>query len=44
MGEILGVQGQFRGKAYIALERLVIEQAVSVSTAAAGGASLMTIS
>ena len=45
MGAIVGVQGLSRGETCIALERLVIERAVSVNTAAAGGnASLMTIS
>jgi len=40
----VGVHGLSRGDHQIALERLVIERAVSVNTAAAGGnASLMTI-
>jgi RHH-type proline utilization regulon transcriptional repressor/proline dehydrogenase/delta 1-pyrroline-5-carboxylate dehydrogenase len=39
-----GVQGLSQGETNIALERLVIERALSVNTAAAGGnASLMTI-
>jgi RHH-type proline utilization regulon transcriptional repressor/proline dehydrogenase/delta 1-pyrroline-5-carboxylate dehydrogenase len=43
-GAIVGVQGLSQGETNIALERLVIERAVSVNTAAAGGnASLMTI-
>jgi RHH-type proline utilization regulon transcriptional repressor/proline dehydrogenase/delta 1-pyrroline-5-carboxylate dehydrogenase len=43
-GAIIGVQGLPQGETTIALERLVIERAVSVNTAAAGGnASLMTI-
>ncbi|MBD1549885.1 trifunctional transcriptional regulator/proline dehydrogenase/L-glutamate gamma-semialdehyde dehydrogenase [Pseudomonas typographi] len=43
-GPIVGVQGLPRGETDIALERLVIERALSVNTAAAGGnASLMTI-
>jgi RHH-type proline utilization regulon transcriptional repressor/proline dehydrogenase/delta 1-pyrroline-5-carboxylate dehydrogenase len=43
-GAIVGVQGLFQGETNIALERLVIERALSVNTAAAGGnASLMTI-
>ena len=43
-GAIIGVQGLSQGETNIALERLVIERAVSVNTAAAGGnASLMTI-
>ena len=43
-GAIVGVQGLSSGDHQIALERLVIERAVSVNTAAAGGnASLMTI-
>ncbi|AIR88351.1 trifunctional transcriptional regulator/proline dehydrogenase/L-glutamate gamma-semialdehyde dehydrogenase [Pseudomonas cremoricolorata] len=43
-GAIVGVQGLSSGDSNIALERLVIERAVSVNTAAAGGnASLMTI-
>ncbi|MNR61932.1 Bifunctional protein PutA [compost metagenome] len=44
-GAIIGVQGLSPGETEIALERLVIERAVSINTAAAGGnASLMTIS
>lgn len=43
-GAIVGVQGLSSGETTIALERLVIERALSVNTAAAGGnASLMTI-
>jgi len=43
-GAIVGVQGLSQGETTIALERLVIERALSVNTAAAGGnASLMTI-
>ena len=43
-GAIVGVQGLSSGETGIALERLVIERALSVNTAAAGGnASLMTI-
>ncbi|MBK5006879.1 trifunctional transcriptional regulator/proline dehydrogenase/L-glutamate gamma-semialdehyde dehydrogenase [Pseudomonas sp. S32] len=43
-GAIVGVHGLSSGDHQIALERLVIERAVSVNTAAAGGnASLMTI-
>ena len=43
-GAIIGVQGLSKGETGIALERLVIERALSVNTAAAGGnASLMTI-
>jgi RHH-type proline utilization regulon transcriptional repressor/proline dehydrogenase/delta 1-pyrroline-5-carboxylate dehydrogenase len=43
-GAIVGVQGLSSGETAIALERLVIERALSVNTAAAGGnASLMTI-
>ncbi len=43
-GAIVGVQGFSQGESNIALERLVIERALSVNTAAAGGnASLMTI-
>ncbi|MCY1180887.1 Bifunctional protein PutA [compost metagenome] len=43
-GAIVGVQGLSQGETSIALERLVIERALSVNTAAAGGnASLMTI-
>ncbi|MGV2832813.1 trifunctional transcriptional regulator/proline dehydrogenase/L-glutamate gamma-semialdehyde dehydrogenase [Pseudomonas shirazensis] len=43
-GAIVGVHGLSSGDQQIALERLVIERAVSVNTAAAGGnASLMTI-
>ena len=44
-GPIVGVQGLSQGETAIPLERLLIERAVSVNTAAAGGnASLMTIS
>lgn len=43
-GAIVGVHGLSSGETGIALERLVIERALSVNTAAAGGnASLMTI-
>ncbi|WP_060480716.1 trifunctional transcriptional regulator/proline dehydrogenase/L-glutamate gamma-semialdehyde dehydrogenase [Pseudomonas sp. NBRC 111119] len=43
-GAIVGVHGLSSGDHQVALERLVIERAVSVNTAAAGGnASLMTI-
>ncbi|RVU51022.1 trifunctional transcriptional regulator/proline dehydrogenase/L-glutamate gamma-semialdehyde dehydrogenase [Pseudomonas syringae pv. syringae] len=43
-GAIVGVQGLSQGETGIAFDRLVIERAVSVNTAAAGGnASLMTI-
>ena len=43
-GAIVGVHGLSQGETTIALERLVIERALSVNTAAAGGnASLMTI-
>jgi RHH-type proline utilization regulon transcriptional repressor/proline dehydrogenase/delta 1-pyrroline-5-carboxylate dehydrogenase len=43
-GAIIGIQGLSRGETTISLERLVLERAVSVNTAAAGGnASLMTI-
>ena len=43
-GAIVGVHGLSSGDHQIALERLVIERAVSVNTAAAGGnANLMTI-
>ncbi|MDO7927398.1 trifunctional transcriptional regulator/proline dehydrogenase/L-glutamate gamma-semialdehyde dehydrogenase [Pseudomonas sp. KFB-139] len=43
-GAILGVNGLSHGETNVALERLVIERALSVNTAAAGGnASLMTI-
>ena len=43
-GAIVGVNGQSHGETNIPLERLVIERALSVNTAAAGGnASLMTI-
>ena len=43
-GAIVGVNGLSSGETNIALERLVIERALSVNTAAAGGnASLMTI-
>jgi RHH-type proline utilization regulon transcriptional repressor/proline dehydrogenase/delta 1-pyrroline-5-carboxylate dehydrogenase len=43
-GAIVGVQGLSQGETGVALERLVIERALSVNTAAAGGnASLMTI-
>ncbi len=44
-GPLITVQGYARGDGQIALERLLIERAISVNTAAAGGnASLMTIS
>ncbi|GLZ88858.1 bifunctional protein PutA [Metapseudomonas resinovorans] len=43
-GPIIGVQGLSRGETSVPLERLLIERAISVNTAAAGGnASLMTI-
>jgi RHH-type proline utilization regulon transcriptional repressor/proline dehydrogenase/delta 1-pyrroline-5-carboxylate dehydrogenase len=43
-GAIVGVHGLSKGETGIALERLVIERALSINTAAAGGnASLMTI-
>jgi RHH-type proline utilization regulon transcriptional repressor/proline dehydrogenase/delta 1-pyrroline-5-carboxylate dehydrogenase len=43
-GAIVGVHGLSQGETGVALERLVIERALSVNTAAAGGnASLMTI-
>ncbi|MGL4317299.1 MAG: trifunctional transcriptional regulator/proline dehydrogenase/L-glutamate gamma-semialdehyde dehydrogenase [Pseudomonas sp.] len=43
-GAIIGVHGLNKGETDIALERLLIEHALSVNTAAAGGnASLMTI-
>ncbi len=43
-GAIIGVHGLNKGEADIPLERLLIEHALSVNTAAAGGnASLMTI-
>ncbi|HSC84007.1 MAG TPA: trifunctional transcriptional regulator/proline dehydrogenase/L-glutamate gamma-semialdehyde dehydrogenase, partial [Pseudomonas sp.] len=43
-GPIIGVHGLNKGETDIALERLLIEHALSVNTAAAGGnASLMTI-
>ncbi len=43
-GAIVGVHGLSSGETAVALERLVIERALSVNTAAAGGnASLMTI-
>ncbi|UFH49719.1 trifunctional transcriptional regulator/proline dehydrogenase/L-glutamate gamma-semialdehyde dehydrogenase [Pseudomonas sp. KNUC1026] len=43
-GAIIGVQGLAQGETQVALERLVIERALSVNTAAAGGnASLMSI-
>ncbi|QAX81556.1 trifunctional transcriptional regulator/proline dehydrogenase/L-glutamate gamma-semialdehyde dehydrogenase [Candidatus Pseudomonas adelgestsugas] len=43
-GAIVGVHGLSQGETAIALERLVIERALSINTAAAGGnASLMTI-
>ncbi|MCX2684711.1 trifunctional transcriptional regulator/proline dehydrogenase/L-glutamate gamma-semialdehyde dehydrogenase [Pseudomonas sp. DCB_AW] len=43
-GAIVGVQGLASGDAGICLERLVIERAISINTAAAGGnASLMSI-
>ncbi len=43
-GAIVGVTGMQRGDSAVPLERLVIERALSVNTAAAGGnASLMTI-
>ncbi|CAK8741223.1 Bifunctional protein PutA [Sodalis praecaptivus] len=43
-GPLIAVQGYARGDGQIALERLLIERAISVNTAAAGGnATLMTI-
>lgn len=43
-GAIVGVHGLNKGETDIPLERLLIEHALSVNTAAAGGnASLMTI-
>ncbi|MDA8520549.1 trifunctional transcriptional regulator/proline dehydrogenase/L-glutamate gamma-semialdehyde dehydrogenase [Acidovorax sp. NCPPB 4044] len=43
-GPIVGVSGHAPGDTRVALERLVIERAVSINTAAAGGnASLMTM-
>ncbi len=43
-GALVGVQGLSHGETSVPLERLVIERALSVNTAAAGGnASLMTI-
>ncbi|AHF74259.1 trifunctional transcriptional regulator/proline dehydrogenase/pyrroline-5-carboxylate dehydrogenase [Candidatus Sodalis pierantonius str. SOPE] len=43
-GPLIAVQGYARGDSQIALERLLIERAISVNTAAAGGnATLMTI-
>jgi len=43
-GPIIGVQRLAPGATDVALERLVVERALSVNTAAAGGnASLMTI-
>jgi RHH-type proline utilization regulon transcriptional repressor/proline dehydrogenase/delta 1-pyrroline-5-carboxylate dehydrogenase len=43
-GPIVGVTGLAAGAAAVPLERLVIERALSVNTAAAGGnASLMTM-
>ncbi|WP_285961307.1 trifunctional transcriptional regulator/proline dehydrogenase/L-glutamate gamma-semialdehyde dehydrogenase [Pseudomonas tohonis] len=43
-GPIIGVQGLSQGETAVPLERLLIERALSVNTAAAGGnASLMTI-
>ncbi|RMR84184.1 Bifunctional putA protein, partial [Pseudomonas coronafaciens pv. striafaciens] len=43
-GAIVGVNGLSHGETNVPLERLVIERALSVNTAAAGGnASLMTI-
>ncbi|MCU1719431.1 trifunctional transcriptional regulator/proline dehydrogenase/L-glutamate gamma-semialdehyde dehydrogenase [Pseudomonas sp. 5P_3.1_Bac2] len=43
-GAIIGVSGLAKGETDIALERLLIEHALSINTAAAGGnASLMTI-
>ena len=43
-GAIVSVQGFARGETNLLLERLLIERALSVNTAAAGGnASLMTI-
>ncbi|EGH49399.1 trifunctional transcriptional regulator/proline dehydrogenase/pyrroline-5-carboxylate dehydrogenase [Pseudomonas syringae pv. pisi str. 1704B] len=44
MFAIVGVNGLSHGETNVPLERLVIERALSVNTAAAGGnASLMTI-
>ena len=43
-GPIVGVDGAAPGETAIALERLVIERALSINTAAAGGnATLMTL-
>lgn len=43
-GPIVGIQGLAKGETDIPLERLLIERALSINTAAAGGnASLMTI-
>jgi RHH-type proline utilization regulon transcriptional repressor/proline dehydrogenase/delta 1-pyrroline-5-carboxylate dehydrogenase len=43
-GPIVGVDGLRPGETAIALERLVIERALSINTAAAGGnATLMTL-
>ena len=43
-GAIIGVHGLNKGETDIPLERLLIEHALSINTAAAGGnASLMTI-
>ena len=43
-GAIIGVHGLHKGETDIPLERLLIEHALSINTAAAGGnASLMTI-
>jgi len=43
-GPIVGVDGLRTGETAIALERLVVERALSVNTAAAGGnATLMTL-
>jgi RHH-type proline utilization regulon transcriptional repressor/proline dehydrogenase/delta 1-pyrroline-5-carboxylate dehydrogenase len=43
-GPIVGIDGLRRGETWVALERLVVERAVSINTAAAGGnATLMTL-
>jgi len=43
-GPIVGVEGSRPGETALALERLVVERALSVNTAAAGGnATLMTL-
>ena len=43
-GPLVGVEGSRPGETTLALERLVVERALSVNTAAAGGnATLMTL-